>query len=59
MKFSPRFRSGVLVALTAALVFAPAARTLAADSPHTSAFTYQGRLRQGGQPPLPPTRAEF
>jgi hypothetical protein len=28
---------------------ANAARALAADSPHTSAFTYQGRLRQGGQ----------
>ncbi|MFM7810072.1 MAG: collagen-like protein, partial [Planctomycetota bacterium] len=44
------FRSPVSAVLFCAATFLPAAPALALDMPIGTAFTYQGRLRQGTQP---------
>ena len=50
IRFRSAFRSGVSAVLFCAATFLPATPVFALDMPIGSAFTYQGRLKQGSQP---------
>ena len=50
MLYPKRLRSSVVVAFSVALIVGPGLQAHALDTPIGTAFTYQGKLRQSGQP---------